>query len=243
MLRLNNNYEAAMPHILIVDDDRELQSLLAERLELEGYQISQAFDGKSALQQAQGAKQADLILLDVMMPQLNGFEVLKQVRQTSQVPILMLTAKGEEMDRVLGLELGADDYLAKPFSDRELLARIKAILRRSQQGLNTQQEKQSISAGDISINPTTQQVLCQNINIDLTGTEYLLLSYLLQHVAQLLSKEQLSKQVLGKNLQAFDRSIDVHLSNLRKKLPARQDGLERIKTLRGRGYIWLGDNE
>lgn len=227
-----------MTHILIADDDSELQALLRELLELEGFTISQAFDGQAALKTCEQV-QPDLLLLDVMMPQLNGFEVLKQLRMKNALPVLMLTAKGDELDRVLGLELGADDYLPKPFSDRELLARIRAILRRAQS--NVTNEDKSLNQGDININENTQQVHCQNQEITLTATEYLLLNILVKKTGELVSKDELNKLVLGRHIQAFDRSLDMHLSNLRRKLPQRIDGLERIKTLRGRGYIWLGE--
>jgi two-component system response regulator CpxR len=150
----------------------------------------------------------------------------------------MLTAKGDEIDRVTGLEFGADDYLPKPFNDRELLARIKAILRRTQVHEN---KNQPIQLGDIELNPGRQETKCQGQIIDLTGTEFLLLSELVSHAGQLIEKDQLNQKVLGKRLQAFDRSLDMHISNLRKKLPVRSDQQPRIKTVRGHGYIWLAD--
>jgi len=228
-----------MSRLLIVDDDHELAQLLGEYLSLEGFQIDIAADGIQGLEQLQKGHY-DLMLLDVMMPGLGGFEVLKRLRaEGNRQPVLMLTAKGDEIDRVLGLEMGADDYLPKPFSERELLARIKAILRRTSDTSLPDEESGSLRYMDIELHPGQQQVLCQGNEVELTGTEFLLLQYLLGHAGELLSKAELSEQVLGKRLAPFDRSIDMHLSNLRKKLPQRSDGLPRVKTLRGRGYIWL----
>lgn len=234
-----------MYQLLLIDDDRELAALLKEFLSLEGFETELAHDGVTGLEKAL-ARTYDLILLDVMMPKLNGFDTLKQLRQTSQQPVLMLTAKGEEIDRVLGLEMGADDYLAKPFSDRELVARIKAILRRTANktpetaaSLHTN----SISHLDIELYPGKQTALCQQQSVDLTGTEFLLLQAFIEHPGQVISKADLSERVLGKKLMPFDRSIDMHLSNLRRKLPERLDGQDRVKTLRGRGYIWLEGSE
>ncbi|MCE2572333.1 response regulator [Motilimonas eburnea] len=235
-----------MYQLLLIDDDRELAALLKEFLSLEGFDTELAHDGEAGLAKAQQGKY-DLILLDVMMPKLNGFDTLKQLRQTSQQPVLMLTAKGDEIDRVLGLEMGADDYLAKPFSDRELVARIKAILRRTATHPQSNQAT-TTAAGvlkhlDIELNPGKQTVQCQRQHIELTGTEFLLLQEFIEHPGQVLSKSELSERVLGKKLMPFDRSIDMHLSNLRRKLPEREDGQDRVKTLRGRGYIWLEGSE
>ena len=223
--------------LLLVDDDLDLCDLLAQLLEMEGFDVTTAHDGESGLELALTGHY-QLLLLDVMMPRLNGLEMLKQLRQHSQVPVLMLTARGEEIDRVIGLEFGADDYLPKPFNDRELIARIKAILRRTQ-GNNDQPGQ--LQVGDLQLDPGRQEAHCQGEVLPLTGTEFLLLLELTSHVGQLLDKAHLNQQVLGKKLQAFDRSLDMHLSNLRHKLPAREDGRPRIKTVRGRGYIWLED--
>lgn len=225
-----------MNKLLLIDDDKELVSLLAEFLTLENFEIETASDGESGLQQAL-LYEHDLILLDVMMPRMTGIEMLKLLRQKSETPVLMLTAKGDEIDKVLGLEMGADDYLAKPFSERELLARIRAILRRTQH--KKIESKNKITHLDIELFPGQQQAICQDLTIELTGTELLLLEKFLNHPGELFSKEELSEQVLGKKLQPFDRSIDMHLSNLRRKLPERLDGQTRVKNFRGRGYMWL----
>ncbi|MEF1255698.1 response regulator [Vibrio sp. M260112] len=231
-----------MPHILLIDDDTELTSLLKEVLSFEGFDVSEANNGEEGL--ARLSDDVDLILLDVMMPKLNGMETLKRLREDWQTPVLMLTAKGEEIDRVIGLELGADDYLPKPFSDRELLARIRAILRRTQSSDNGKQSKNSdcVEYQDIQIYPGKQEAYCQGQLLDLTTTEFALLSHFVQNPGQTLTKETLSLDVLGKRLAAFDRAIDMHVSNLRKKLPDREDGKSRIKTLRGRGYLLVEED-
>lgn len=223
-----------MPHILIIDDDVELSDLLKEVLSFENCAVSAAYDGEAGL--ATMDDSVDLILLDVMMPKLNGFETLKQLREKWDVPVLMLTAKGEEIDRVVGLELGADDYLPKPFSERELLARIRAILRRTQTSKG-QQQNDFVTYRDIKLYPGRLEAYCNGELLDLTSTEFALLHHFLLHPGQVLTKEVLSLDVLGKRLAAFDRAVDMHVSNLRKKLPDWPNGKPRIKTLRGRGYL------
>ncbi|ASK78840.1 DNA-binding response regulator [Paraphotobacterium marinum] len=231
-----------MKKILIIDDDQELTSLLKELLELENYDTSIASNGEEGLKKY--TEDIDLILLDVMMPILNGFDTLKRFRDKLNVitPILMLTAKGDEIDKVMGLEMGADDYLAKPFSERELLARIKAILRRFDKsdlkGI-VNNESKVIKAQDIEICQTTQEVICQDEEIPLTGTEFILLTYFSKNIGKIISKNELSESVLGKPLSQYDRSLDMHISNLRKKLPTRDNGMPRFKTLRGKGYIFV----
>ncbi|GAB3482026.1 response regulator [Marinomonas epiphytica] len=231
-----------MSKILIVDDDNELTELLKEVLEYEGYQVSVAANGEEGL--ALVTDDIDLILLDVMMPKLNGFDTLKRLRETRQTPVLMLTAKGEEVDRVIGLELGADDYLPKPFSDRELLARVRAILRRSQitqEATSTREQEKGdcVEYLDLRLYPGKLEAYCNGQLLDLTSTEFAMLLHFTGHVGQVITKETLSLEVLGKRLAAFDRAVDMHVSNLRKKLPDWADGKARIKTLRGRGYMMV----
>jgi len=223
-----------MANILLVDDDTELTSLLKEVLTYEGFNVTEANDGEAGL--AAVSETTDLILLDVMMPKMNGMDMLKKLREHWEVPVLMLTAKGEEIDRVIGLELGADDYLPKPFSDRELLARIKAILRRTHSS-SSAKASDCIQYQGIKVYPGKQEAFCNSEPLDLTTTEFALLSYFVQHPGEGITKESLSLDVLGKRLAPFDRAIDMHVSNLRKKLPERSDGKPRIKTLRGRGYL------
>ncbi|MEP0074259.1 MAG: response regulator [Marinomonas sp.] len=223
-----------MPHILIIDDDIELSDLLKEVLSFENCTVSTAYDGMEGLDAMD--ESVDLVLLDVMMPKLNGFETLKQLREKWDVPVLMLTAKGDEIDRVVGLELGADDYLPKPFSERELLARIRAILRRTQvTKAGTQNDY--VMYRDIKLYPGRLEAYCNGDLLDLTSTEFALLHYFLLNPGLVLTKEVLSLEVLGKRLAAFDRAVDMHVSNLRKKLPDWPNGKPRIKTLRGRGYL------
>lgn len=228
-----------MAHILLVDDDNELTSLLKEVLSFEGFEVTEANDGEAGL--AAVSHDIDLILLDVMMPKMNGMEMLKKLREQWETPVLMLTAKGEEIDRVIGLELGADDYLPKPFSDRELLARMKAILRRTQSQQNNK-PADHLQYQDIKVFPGKQEAYCAEQLLDLTTTEFALLSHFIQHPGETLTKEMLSLDVLGKRLAPFDRAIDMHVSNLRKKLPERSDGKPWIKTLRGRGYLLVEED-
>ena len=227
-----------MNRILLIDDDIGLSDLLSQLLELEGFALTQAYDGEQGLMMAQ-QQDYDLILLDVMLPKLNGFEVLRALRQHKQTPVLMLTARGDEIDRVVGLEIGADDYLPKPFNDRELVARIRAILRRANTTQQDSQASEMLQFGDLRLDPTRQETYCNEQLIILTGTEFSLLFNLIEKTGELVTKESLSENVLGKKLMPFDRSLDMHLSNLRKKLPERQDGRPRVKTLRGKGYIWI----
>ncbi|RLV58993.1 response regulator [Parashewanella curva] len=223
-----------MARLLLVDDDQGLAELLGQLLELEGFDLTLAHDGAQGLNYAL-ADDFDLILLDVMLPKLNGFEVLRQLREQKHTPVLMLTARGDDIDRVVGLEMGADDYLSKPFNDRELVARVRAILRRIGNHTITAEQHHD----DISIDVSRQEARCQQQVLPLTDCEFALLQALIEHCGEMISKETLNLQVLGKRLMPFDRSLDMHLSNLRKKLPEREDGRPRIKTVRGKGYIWL----
>lgn len=232
-----------MSKILLVDDDIELTDLLAEVLRLTGFEVEVANNGQEALDKLNESHQ--LVLLDIMMPVLNGIETLKKIRQTSNVPVMMLTARGEEIDRVLGLELGADDYLPKPFNDRELVARIKAILRRAtpaekeniQNSTALSSEENTLEFCGLVLHSGLQQASYKGQDLGLTGSEFALLHKLVLRPGQIVSREELSMNVLGKHLSPFDRSIDMHMSNLRKKLPKRDNGLPWLKTLRGRGYL------
>lgn len=229
-----------MTKLLLVDDDVEFVELLSELLQLEGFEIDTAYNGKEALEKLN--KSHRLILLDIMMPILNGIETLKQIRQYSSTPVMMLTARGNEVDRVIGLELGADDYLPKPFSDRELVARIKAILRRTEptNAYNENKiEENYIEFCGLTIYPGRQQVIYENKDLELTGSEFALFQTLITNPGKIFSREYLSMEILGKRITPFDRSIDMHMSNLRKKLPPRNDDTPWFKTLRGKGYLLL----
>lgn len=226
------------PHILLIDDDAELSQLVTDYLKLDGFSLDHAADGIIGLQRAQtGAYQ--LILLDIMLPGLDGLSLLRQLRQTSYCPVLMLTARGDDIDRILGLELGADDYLAKPFNPRELSARVRAILRRvelAQQPVHHQTPV--LELNHVALNRQNRQVFCNASPIVLTATEFQLLEYLMQNAGRIVSKEELSKEVMGRVLQQYDRSLDMHVSNIRKKL-AQGAHDEKIQTLRGSGYLFV----
>lgn len=233
-----------MNKILLVDDDAEITTLLKELLEMEGFNIVVAHNGEDAFELFDDS--IDLILLDVMMPKINGLDTLKKLRQNHITPVIMLTAKGSELDRVLGLELGADDYISKPFNDRELIARIRAMLRRSD--WDTQKEKTEVTKTTLCLDklvlyPSYQEAFFDGKHINFTGTELYLLQLLIENVGEVVSREELSLKVLGKELSPFDRAIDMHLSNLRKKLPLRHDGRPWFKTLRAKGYLMVAESD
>jgi len=223
-----------MTQILIIDDDTELSSMLGEYLTAEDLSIDYAYDGKQGLHKAL-AGHYDAVVLDVMMPELDGFEVLRRIRSQSSVPVLMLTAKGDDIDRIVGLEIGADDYLSKPFNPRELLARLRAVLRRTQNNRQHDQQEQVQQIGPLQINPSSRTALIRGETIDLTSTEFNLLHSLMKQAGKIVSKESLSTQGLGRTLEKYDRSIDMHMSNLRKKMAQYNLG-SMIVTVRGQGY-------
>ena len=217
-----------MPKILLIDDDIELCEMLAEYLASESFSVTSVHDGRSGLNEAQ-ASHYDIIILDVMLPELNGFSVLKELHQLISTPVLMLTAKGDDIDRIIGLEMGADDYLAKPCNPRELVARLKAILRRTQ--TSSAKIAGVIKTGDVEIYPASRKALYQKLPLLLTSSEYNLLEVLANNAGYLVDKETLSEQALGKKLTAYDRSIDMHMSKLRQKL--NDESQQLIKTVRG----------
>jgi len=223
--------------ILIIDDDKELTELLTEYLSYEGFELEACHDGVTGLSRAYDDT-FSLILLDVMMPKLNGFEVLKALGGQHKTPILMLTAKGDNDDRVLGLELGADDYLAKPFQHRELLARINAILRRIKIVKSTESTVNHQEINNVRLDHATRHVYCHQQIVELTGTEFQILDLLMEHASKIVSKNEISEQILKRKLSAFDRSIDMHISNIRRKLLEFSPG-DKLKTIRGAGYIFL----
>ena len=231
--------------VLIVDDDAELGELLAEFLANEDFALEFAEDGGSGLRKALSGGYA-LVILDVMLPGLNGFELLRQLRAHSQVPVLMLTARGDDVDRIVGLEIGADDYLPKPFNPRELVARVHAILRRtaSKGEAAAPSEGDLISVGDVELEPRARMVRRNGDIIDLTTAEFDVLRVLLQQAGQVVPREQLFQDVLGRDFAVFDRSIDNHVSSLRRKLGARISGVDRIKSVRNVGYQYavVSDN-
>src|SRR5256885_1267973 len=227
--------ETVMEKILVIDDDVELCELVAEYLEPDGYKVEAIHEGHEGVQRALSGEHA-LAVLDYMLPGLNGFEVLRQIRASSRVPIVMLTARGDDINRIIGLQIGADDYLPKPFNPLELVARINAVLRRTQSEPETKLEL--IVVGDIEMDNRTRTVRRSDQPIELTVVEYSLLEKLLTAPGRILTREELVKAVLHRELSPFDRSIDTHVSNLRRKLGHEVNGVERIKTVRGVGYIY-----
>lgn len=224
---------AGVEQILLIDDDVQLCRLLAERLETEHYDVETAHDGPRGLDRALSMQPA-LVVLDLMLPGMGGLEVLRRLRKASPVPVLILTARGEDSDRILGLEMGADDYVPKPFNPRELIARVRAILRRT---VRSAASAGPLSAGDLRLDPAMREAWSEDSRLNLTSSEFTLLEIFMREQGRILSREQLTESVLGRKLGAFDRVIDVHVSNLRKKLGVAQGG-QRIKTVRGSGYLF-----
>jgi two-component system response regulator CpxR len=222
-----------MDRVLLVDDDVQLCKLLAERLATEGYTMETVHDGTRGLELALSMEYA-LVVLDLMLPGMGGLDVLRRLRKVSPVPVLILTARGEDSDRIMGLEMGADDYVPKPFNPRELIARIRAILRRTGQA---EASAGPLVVGDLRIDPAVREVWLENTPLNLTSAEFTLLAAFMREPGRVLSREQLTESVLGRKLGLFDRVIDVHVSNLRKKLGVPQEG-QRIKAVRGSGYLF-----
>lgn len=221
-------------HILLIDDDVSLSGMLGEYLEGEGFQISIRNSGQAGLDTLK-SESIDLVVLDIMMPAMDGMTVLRHIRQQSEVPVIMLTARGDNIDRVVGLEMGADDYLSKPCYPRELSARIKAILRRSSSKSSTDDEL-NLSLGYLSLEQEKRIASWKKQPIELTATEFNLLGALLIADGNVVSKSDLSESALGKPMGPYDRSIDVHISHLRQKLSLLPDFNLQISTVRGIGY-------
>src|SRR5436309_2825830 len=222
--------------ILVIDDDVELCSLVSEYLRPEGFQVEAVHDGKTGLTRAMSGDHL-LVVLDVMLPGLNGFDVLRRVRDGSRVPVLLLTARGEDVDRIVGLEIGADDYLPKPFNPRELVARIRAILRRTHSAGGEALVPDIIKVGDVELDPARRSVHHHGKPVELTSVEFGLLQVLLREAGRVVTREALVDEVLGRKFSPFDRSIDMHVSKVRKKL-GDTDTEDHIKTVRGAGYIF-----
>jgi len=226
-----------MVSVLLIDDDAELSKLLEEYLQSEQLELDAAHDGPSGLEKALNNQYA-VVILDVMLPGMSGLDVLKQLRQKSSVPVLMLTARGSELDRILGLELGADDYLPKPFNPRELVARLRAILRRTASG-GAAVAGQPVHLADVELHPESRSVTCAGKSVTLTGAEFDLLYTFLRSPGKIISREDLTQAALSRPMSPMDRSIDVHVSNLRRKLGSYEGDQERIKAIRGSGYVYL----
>jgi DNA-binding response OmpR family regulator len=216
--------------VLVVDDDEDLVDLLKEYLEKDGYKVLTAYDGNAALNLFR-LRDVDLIVLDLMLPKVDGLNVCRSIRGESQVPIIMLTAKTEEEDRIKGLDLGADDYVTKPFSPGELLARIRAVLRRT-----AEEEPKELGHGDLFLNLETRQVLVDNEPVDLTPTEFKILATMVKQTRRVFSRPDLIHSALGYGYEGFERTIDVHIKNIRKKLEPDPEDPTYIKTVHGVGY-------
>ncbi|HTF66121.1 MAG TPA: response regulator transcription factor [Edaphobacter sp.] len=220
--------------VLIIDDDVELCRLLSERLQPEGFAIETIYDGRAGLKRAT-LRQHDLVILDLMLPGMSGLDVLRNLRLQSSVPVLILTARGDDVDRILGLEIGADDYLPKPFNPRELVARIRAILRRASRDVGN---SSVVIVDNVRLEPSALKVWVDETEVSVTSLEFSLLEAFMRNAGQVMSREDLTGQVLGRKPGPFDRVIDVHVSNLRKKL-GRFSSDELIKAVRGMGYLFV----
>jgi two-component system response regulator CpxR len=229
--------------LLLVDDDRALCDMLVEYLAPEGFRIETVHDGRHALERLR-KDGPDLVILDVMLPGLSGLDVLRALRARRQTPVLMLTARGDDVDRIVGLEIGADDYLAKPFNPRELVARIRAILRRSASapvstaGANAAADDGRLEAGGIVLDEKRHEASRDGTRLMLTGAEFRVLALLLRRAGSVVSRAELTEQALGRPMTPFDRAIDTHVSNLRGKLGRGADGSSPIRNIRGAGYLF-----
>jgi DNA-binding response OmpR family regulator len=224
-----------MPRILVVDDEPQIVGLLRSYLEREGYDVAEAADGETALG-AFSHLRPDLVILDIMLPRLDGREVCRRIRETAHTPIIMLTARDEESDKLLGLELGADDYITKPFSPREVVARVRAVLRRG-----TWEAADVIQAGDLRIDLRAHEITLQGRCVDLTPTEFRLLETLAGHPNQVFTRMQLIDRVQGHAFEGYERTVDAHIKNLRGKVEPDPKNPRYIITVYGIGYKFQGD--
>ena len=219
-------------HVLVIDDDRELAEMISDYLESDGWHVTTVANGDDGLDHALSGR-FDLVVLDIMLPGLNGLEVLRQLRTRTQLPVIMLTARGDDTDRIVGLELGADDYLPKPFNPRELSARLRAVSRRSSPSATAG----SAQIAGLIVDADRREASFANLRIDLTAAEFSILHALVERVGQVVSKDELARIALGRELQAMDRSVDTHISRLRSKFPAELRSQLEIQAVRGRGYV------
>jgi len=226
-----------MHSVLLIDDDIEFCGLVQQYLQPEGFTIEVAHDGSTGLARALRVS-FDVVIVDVMLPDILGFDLLRRLRERSTMPVLMLTARGDDLDRILGLEIGADDYLPKPFNPRELAARLRAILRRTQRTAESSSSTPvRLRVGDVELDRGARTVRRGDAPVELTSVEFDLLDALLSSVGQVMTRDTLVRTVLGREFSPFDRSIDVHIANLRRKLGRLAD-VERIKSIRGVGYLY-----
>ena len=227
-----------MDRVLIVDDDVQLCRLLSERLGTEGFALEAVHEGVRGLERALSLEHA-LVVLDLMLPGMGGLDLLRQLRTKSPIPVLILTARGEEIDRIVGLEIGADDYVPKPFNPRELIARIRAILRRASY---TSASACPLIIGSVCLDPQSREASLDGAPLNLTSVEFTLLELLMRQAGEVVTRERLTQAALGRKLGPFDRVIDVHISNIRKKLGPAEHG-QRIKSIRGSGYLFVARSE
>src|SRR5215469_14708880 len=232
---LNQSPESTSGRILVIDDDAELCKLVARFLGAEGFRVETVRTSTEGVERAHSGEH-QLIVLDVMLPGMDGFEILRRIRAESRTPVLMLTARGDDLDRILGLEIGADDYLPKPFNPRELSARIRAILRRVNTSLSPQSSTPLV-VGNLELNPASRVARIGREVLNLTTIEFDLLEKFMRSAGRVVGREELVKEVLGREFSPFDRSVDTHVCNLRKKVGHYEDGTERIKSVRGIGYL------
>lgn len=245
MLKNVKNLKIAVTYmdktVLIVDDDQKLRALLTDYLTEFGFKVSTLSDGRE-IASAIETQNPNIVILDIMLPHKDGFEILREIRTTYTVPVIMLTARGEDTDRIVGLELGADDYLPKPFNPRELLARMRAVMRRfraAEEGESDCRESRLIKAGGLALDKAKRVVRIGNEEVALSSTEYEVLKVLMEHSNRTLSRDQLMNMARGRDFMAFDRSIDVHISKLRAKIESDPGNPERIKTVWGTGYMFV----
>ncbi len=231
-----------MTPVLLVDDDIELTAMLVQYLQREGFEAQAVHDGESGVLAAVSGRYA-IAVLDVMMPGMSGMDVLRRIRATSRLPILMLTARGDNIDRIVGLDMGADDYIPKPCTPGELVARLRAVLRRtaSDAELGSNGVAKRLVRGSLELVVSSRTATWQGRLLELTGTEFSLLEVLARHAGQLVSRQEISKSAFGRPLERFDRRIDVHISSIRQKLGLRPDGQSWIQSVRGMGYQLLVD--
>ena len=241
---LNNRPAASegKTRVLVIDDDRKLCRLIRDYLQPMGYEVSAAHTGTDGVERALG-EDWDAVILDIMLPGLDGFEVLKQIRRTSDVPVLMLTARGEEADRIVGLEMGADDYLPKTFSTRELLARLRAVVRRTRSARPVQAEEQEIAVGILRIHPGARVAVLGDQPLGLTPVEFDLLLCLARAKGRVKTRDALLDEIRDRHYEVFDRSVDVHISALRKKLGDDPKTPRFIRTVRSAGYMWIDPDD
>jgi two-component system OmpR family response regulator/two-component system response regulator CpxR len=235
--QINTHNGKLMNNVLLVDDDVELAEMLADYLRRDGFDVQAVYDGATGVTEALSGRHA-IVVMDIMMPGMSGIEALGRIRLQSRIPVLMLTGKGDDIDRILGLELGADDYVPKPSSPRELAARIRAILRRTQ---TSAEIPELLAVGLLTMYPQKRNAIWNGQPLELTSTEFNLLEVLVRNAGRVVNKNELSEAGLGRPLARFDRSIDVHISSIRQKLDVCSNGQSYIQTVRGRGYVFIKD--